>query len=146
MIELVIRIAFSLLIVVGLLWGLAKLARRPLSVSRGGMLTVLARQQLTRGASVAVVQVADRALVLGVTDSGVSLLSDADLDALEEYRPEPASRRDRVEVDLPQREPVQIPALAGSTRSGSALAGSALSARTWRQAMEFIRERTARRS
>lgn len=134
MIELAIRIAFSLLIVVGLLWGLAKLARRPLSVSRGGMLTVLARQQLTRGASVAVVQVADRALVLGVTDSGVTLLGDADLDLLEDFRPEPASRREPVEVDLMQA-PVR-----------PVMAGSALSPATWRQAMDFIRERTARRS
>ncbi|MFB9178881.1 flagellar biosynthetic protein FliO [Dactylosporangium sucinum] len=39
---------------------------------------MVARQQLSRGSSLAVVKVADRALVLGVTDNGVSLLADAD--------------------------------------------------------------------
>jgi flagellar protein FliO/FliZ len=78
MIELTVRIVFSLLVVFGLLWGLAKLARRPLAGRNGGALRVVARQQLTRGSSVAVVKVADRVLVLGVTDAGVTLLADAD--------------------------------------------------------------------
>ncbi|MFI5911190.1 flagellar biosynthetic protein FliO [Dactylosporangium sp. NPDC051541] len=55
-----------------------RLARRPLGSRSGGALTVVARQQLSRGSSVAVVKVADRALVLGVSDAGVSLLADAD--------------------------------------------------------------------
>jgi len=87
MFELLIRIAFSLLVVFGLLWGLARLARRPLGGRGGGMLEVLARQQLSRGSSVAVVRVADRALVLGVSDAGVSLLASADLTQFEEPDP-----------------------------------------------------------
>jgi len=113
MIELTVRIIFSLLVVFGLLWGLAKLARRPLSGRGGGFLQVVARQQLTRGSAVAVVKVADRALILGVTEQGVTLLADADPALFEEE--EPVSR-DR-------------------------LAGSALSPKTWSQTFAFFRNR-----
>lgn len=112
MFELVVRIAFSLMVVLGLLWGLAKVARRPFGGRGSGPLRVLARQQLSRGASVAVVRVADRALVLGVSETGgVSLLADAD----------PLLFIDPVVADAPS------------------VAGSALSRDTWRQALAFVR-------
>ena len=98
MFELALRIACSLAVVFALLWGLARLAR----------------QQLTRGSAVAVVRVADRALVLGVTDAGVSLLADADPTLFEP------------EVAAP---------------SSKALQGSALSPDTWRQALSALRSR-----
>ena len=86
MFEIVLRIGFSLLVVFGLMWGLAKVARRPLSGARGGgTLTVLNRQQLSRGTSVAIVQVADRALILGVTEQQVNLLGEAELAAFEKH-------------------------------------------------------------
>lgn len=86
MFEIGLRIGFSLLVVFGLMWGLAKLVRRPLTGKHGGgTLWVLNRQQLSRGASVAVVQVADRALVLGVTDQQVSLLGETELAAFEKH-------------------------------------------------------------
>ena len=78
MIELALRVVCSLSVVFALLWALARLARRGVGSRGSGVLTVLARQQLSRGSSVAVVKVADRALVLGVSDQGVSLLADAD--------------------------------------------------------------------
>ncbi|MEV4514923.1 flagellar biosynthetic protein FliO [Dactylosporangium sp. NPDC049525] len=78
MIELALRVLCSLTAVFVLLWALARLARRGVGSRGAGVLTVLARQQLSRGASVAVIKVADRALVLGVSDAGVSLLADAD--------------------------------------------------------------------
>jgi flagellar protein FliO/FliZ len=114
--ELIVRISFSLLVVLGLLWGLARLARRPLGGRGTGVVRVLARQQLSRGASVAVVRVADRALVLGVTDAGVSLLADAEAAVFEE-------------------RPVEVPAQA------TPLTGSVLSRDTWRQAVAFVRSR-----
>jgi len=126
MLELTVRIVLSLLVVFGILWGLAKLARRPLAGRGGGLLRVLARQQLTRGSAVAVVKVADRALVLGVTDAGVTLLADADLEMFDE---QPAERR--TTFSLPDTDPQ----LAGR------LAGSALSPRTWRQAIAFLKTR-----
>ncbi|WP_433610134.1 flagellar biosynthetic protein FliO [Dactylosporangium sp. CA-139114] len=64
-----------------------RIARRPLGGRSGGAVTVVARQQLSRGSSVAVVKVADRALVLGVSDAGVSLLADADAALFPEPQP-----------------------------------------------------------
>ena len=119
MIELVLRIGFSLLIVFGLMWALARVVRRPLGAGRGpGSLAVLQRQQLSRGSSVAVVQVAGKALVLGVTDQHVSLLGETDLAAFE------------TEAQVAEhRMPVALES----------------SSRTWRSALDVLRDRTMRR-
>jgi len=128
--ELVLRIGFSLLVVFGLMWILAKLARRPLGGRRAtGALAVLTRQQLSRGAAVTVVRVGDKALVLGVTDQQVSLLGETELAAFEKPPPE-----------HDHRDPVQLmPSASGH------LDGSVLSPRTWRSTMSFLRDRTTRR-
>jgi flagellar protein FliO/FliZ len=132
MVELVLRIVFSLLVVLGLLWALARIARRPLAGRGGGTVTVLARQQLTRGAAVAVVRVADRALILGVTDGQVSLLGETDPATLgQSAAGEPIARRESVPLS--------------STPQRGGLDGSALSPRTWSQTVQFLREWTARR-
>jgi flagellar protein FliO/FliZ len=135
-VELVLRITFSLLVVLGLMWGLAKLARRPLTGGRGGAgaLAVLTRQQLGRGSSVAVVRVADKALVLGITDNQVSLLGEADLATVEQQLHHPVHEK-RAAVELPGAVPLPH----------DPLDGSALSPRTWSSAVNFLRERTARR-
>ncbi|HWH01295.1 MAG TPA: flagellar biosynthetic protein FliO, partial [Pilimelia sp.] len=94
MLELLLRITVSLLVVFGLMWGLARLARRPLGGGRGGSaLAVLARQQLGRSSAVAVVRVVDRALVLGVTDNQITLLGEADLAAVQAVTGAPGARR-----------------------------------------------------
>ena len=128
MFELVLRVAFSLLVVFGLMWGLARLARRPMGGKRGtGTLAVLSRQQVARGAAITVVQVGDRALILGVTDQQVSLLGETDL-ATFGRQPHPEHRD-----ALP----------TGSIGPGP-LDGSALSPRTWRSTVNFLRDRTSR--
>ncbi len=127
MIELVLRIGFSLLIVFGLMWALARVARRPLSGRRGpGSLAVLHRQQLSRGSALAVVQVGDRAMVLGVTDQHVSLLGETDLTAFD---------RDASATD--DRKPVAVDSDVLRT------VGTA-SRRPWDSALEFLRDRTTR--
>jgi flagellar protein FliO/FliZ len=130
MLELVLRIGFSLLVVLGLLWVLAKVARRPLAGRGGGLLAVLARQQISRGASVAVVRVHDRALIVGVTDGQVTLLGEADLAAMTAPASAPPAGGRRELVVLDDRGPLD---------------GSALSPQTWSQAVRFLRDRTARR-
>ena len=130
MVETVLRIAFSLLVVLGLLWLLGKVARRPLTGRAGSAMSVLARQQLTRGATVAVVRVVDRALILGVTDGQVTLLGETELAALEPVHEHAA-----------QREPVP---LTTAPPPRGRLDGSLLSPGTWAQTMEFLRSRTAR--
>src|SRR5688572_26278770 len=114
------------------MWGLAKVVRRPLAGRTGGALAVLARQQLTKGSSVAVVRVADRALILGVTDAGVSLLADADLELIESYQPERNVRRESVTL------PAASPAVAAPASTGG-FAGSVLSLNTWKQAAAALR-------
>jgi flagellar protein FliO/FliZ len=136
--ELALRIGFSLLVILGLMWALARVVRRPVGSGRhhGQLLSVLNRQQLTRGAAVTVVKVGDRAIILGVTDQQVSLLGDADLEDFELHH---ASHRDHVEVadgELPSAHP--LPA-------ASRLDGSLLSPRTWTSTIDFLRDRTMRR-
>lgn len=127
MLEMILRIGFSLLVVLGLLWLLGKAVRRPLGGRAAGALSVLARQQVTRGATVALVRVVDRALILGVTDGHVTLLGETDLEALSV----PVHTEER-------REPVPV-------QQPGRLDGSVLSPRTWTQTVEFLRSRTARR-
>jgi flagellar protein FliO/FliZ len=142
-IELTIRIVFSLLVVVALMWGMARLARKPLGIRRGGgLIEVLGRQQLSRGASVAVVRVAGKAMVLGVTDGRVSLISETDLESIEEYQPDPPVKREPLSLE-------SLDSHAGDPAGGRAIGrlnGSVLSADTWKQTMHFLRERTVRKS
>jgi flagellar protein FliO/FliZ len=130
--ELVLRIGLSLLAVLGLMWVTARLVRRPLSRRSGGVLHVLARHQLSRGSSVAVLRVLDRALVLGVTDQQVTLLGETDLAAVELETQQ--ARRGASRMDGPDGIDGPDP-----------LAPSALSRRTWSQALEQLRDRTVRK-
>jgi flagellar protein FliO/FliZ len=129
-IELTLRIIFSLLVVLGLMWGLAKLVRRPLAGRRGGLLSVVARQQLTRGSSIAIVQVAGKALVLGVTDQQVTLLIEADPSTLD--TPAASEQLDITKLNAALRNPPapNVP-----------LSGSLLSPDTWSRTWTFLRSR-----
>jgi flagellar protein FliO/FliZ len=118
MIEVAVKMILALMVVLGLMWLLARLARRPLSGRGAGALAVLARQPLTRGSSVAVVRVGKQAYVLGVTDHTVTLLAETDPGAIE----------------VPTHEVREMLPL-------DALAGSALSPSTWRRAVEVLRGR-----
>jgi flagellar protein FliO/FliZ len=160
-IELTIRIVFSLFVVIALMVGMAKLARKPLGIRRGGgLIEVLGRQQLSRGASVTVVRIADKAMVLGVTDGQVSLISEADLTTIEEYQPEPQVKREPLSLeslDAAAGNPTADSPTTGSPVAGrpggaiagspgGALGGSVLSPDTWKQTLQFLRERTVRKS
>ncbi|GAA0483364.1 hypothetical protein Ade02nite_65460 [Paractinoplanes deccanensis] len=139
MFELALRIGFSLFVILGMMWLLARLIRRPLG--RGhGPLVILNRQQLSRGAAVAVVRVADRAMILGVTDQNVSLLGEADVEDFEkhphEHRDHLALGPDLTAEELPARHPAGAP---------GRLDGSLLSPKTWSQTVGFLRDRTTRR-
>jgi flagellar protein FliO/FliZ len=147
---LALRILLSLLVVLTLMWALARMARGPL-LRRGalGGLAVVARQQLSRNASLVVVRLADRGLVLGVTDQQVRLLGETDPAELEVLA-QPVRRRP-VAIPRPGRRESTVDARMRSTVDESnvdisPLAGSVLSRRTWSQLVEFLRERTARQS
>lgn len=143
MIPLTFRVLLALFFVLMLMWVLARLVRRPYAGRTKGPLAVLDRQQLSRGSAVAVVRVADRALVLGVTEDRVSLIGETDLVAFVTDDETEQHLAMEVEEDglhahlkLPDRHPGIV---------GGKLAGSVLSPRTWLLAIETIRERTSRR-
>lgn len=129
MFELVLRIGFSLFVVLGLMWALARVVRRPLGAGRAhGQLAVLNRQQLSRAASVTVIKVADRAMILGVTEQQVSFLGEADIAAFEKHHGEVPADERRDHVDLPGAHP------------------EAPVSRVDRKLLEILRDRTSRSS
>lgn len=146
----------ALVVVLGLMWCLARWARKPMGVGKTDrVMTVLARQQISRTSSVTVLRVMDRALVLGVTEQGVRLITETELAPIEEaLATEPASTR-----AWPRLRPTPAEALeaADSTDadeenplprvrpSRGALEGSVLSANTWRQVLSTARELTVRK-
>ena len=76
---LLLRVVVSIVSVLGLVW----LFSRGMTRGRGrrlvpGMTEVLSRQALSRAASVVVVRVGEKALVLGVTEQSVQVLGEAD--------------------------------------------------------------------
>lgn len=83
------RLVISLGIVLALMAVLAKVLRNRVMPGMGrtavrrDALQVLARQPLSRAASVAVVRAGDRMLVIGVSDNGVNLLAELDPLSLE---------------------------------------------------------------
>jgi flagellar protein FliO/FliZ len=117
MIQIAVNMFLALAVVLGLMWLLTRLVRRPLGGRGAGATSVLARQPLTRGASVAVVRVGRQAFVLGVTEQSVTLLAEADPAEIEAANP-PQEIRERIPLDL---------------------AGSALSPSTWRRAVDAVR-------
>ncbi len=169
------RAILSLALVVGLMWLLGRWARgrgRRKGRAREGV-EVLARQQLNRNASIAVVQVLGRAMVLGVTETQVTHLGDIELAAVEAgqfehgqfepVRSRSARSPRRSRLSRPIGPPI------GSTQIGSSpsrstpthssrnrsskprarsprrsLEGSALSLTTWSQALNVLRDRTVR--
>lgn len=137
--DAVLRVFIALVLVVGVMWVLAKIARKPMRGRAANTLDVLARAQLSRNAGVAVVRVDDIALVVGVTDGGVSLLRELPAEAFAT----PANEPERTAVDVESLVAVEKPVAAPAGRR-TALTGSALSPNTWRQAVEALRERTAR--
>jgi flagellar protein FliO/FliZ len=156
MLALAGNVTLALGAVLGLMWLLARMSRKPLKARAAGPLAVLARQQLSRSSSVAVVRVGDKALVIGVTDTQVSLLGETDLAAVTEALA-PVESVSRTPVDL-AADGTEGLAASGTTdsdlaavtdlgtRRTGAFAGSALSPATWKQTVDFLRERTARRT
>jgi flagellar protein FliO/FliZ len=157
-VELVGRLLISLVVVLLIVWFLGRRLRRGGRIKDTCLIDVLSRQQLTRTASVAVVRVGDKALVIGVTDTGVNVLGETDLEAAEaaarSTAPKPPTASHRRAQPTPPRTATGTVTAAAPGRaafeSGSAsaargpLAGSALSPQTWRQTIESLRDLTSR--
>lgn len=142
------RVLLSLVLVLGLMWLLGRWAR-PRMNGKGqprDTMTVLARQRLSRNASVAVVRIADRALVLGITDGQINLLSETELASFD-AQPAGLRTQPRAEFAVTDVEPDPADAVTVRRTRGPArgLEGSALSAATWIQVVDALRNRTVRR-
>jgi flagellar protein FliO/FliZ len=121
--ELVLRVVLSLGAVLLLMWFIARTASRRMSGTHASLVRLLGRQSVGRSASVAVIGVGERVLVVGVTENGVRLLTELDAE----------------EVDVP----LPVEATTATTQGTPALeattttvvpAGSLLSTQTWKQA------------
>jgi flagellar protein FliO/FliZ len=121
MLELGLRLAVSLGVVLGLFWLIARTSAKKLGGSRA-LLRVHGRQSLSRTASVAVVEVGSRVLVVGVSEGGVRLLTELDPEEI-------------ADPGLAVADDVLAPRAPGARRAArTPLAGSMLSGQTWKQA------------
>ena len=165
MFELVLRLAFSLAVVLGLLTLLARVGAKRFRGATDAPIRVVHRQALSRGSAVAAVSVGSRVLVVGSTEQQVSLLTELDPAELPELRADqsdpdadfeaeleaeleavlqstgdasvvrPAGAHKRTKTDSTAR------AVRATAASQGLLAGSALSAQTWRQAFAVASRR-----
>jgi flagellar protein FliO/FliZ len=124
MLELVLRLGLSLGIVLGLFWVIARTSSRRLAGSRS-LLRVRGRQSLSRTASVAVVEVGNRVLVVGISDGGVRLLTELDPGEIAETVAETGEPRPAGGTGAGKRR------AAAATPS---LGGSILAPDTWKSA------------
>ena len=85
MLELAIRLVFSLAVVLGLLALLTKFGSRRFRGRNDAMVQVLHRQHLSRGTAVSVVTVGSRILVLGTTEHQVHVLAELEPDEVMEH-------------------------------------------------------------
>lgn len=146
MLELMVRLVASLAVVVGLMLLLAKLVGKRYGARAGAPVQVLHRQPLSRSASVAVVTVGSRVLVLGATDQQVSLLTELDPEELVVAELE-AGLDAELDADLDlaadRSGDLAAPAPGRTTAAPGALAGSVLSPQTWRQAIAAATGKTS---
>ena len=149
MLELTIRLIVSLAIVVGLLLLLARFGARKFRGQAGALVRVVHRQPLSRTSAVAVVAVGSRVLVLGTTEHQVSILTELEpeeLDGVVEIDAlDPADDADDLATLDTLDGRTMRPLLADPIQRGP-LAGSVLSAQTWRQAFQVASQAATRAS
>lgn len=127
--ELFLRVLFSLVAVLGLMWFLARVAARKLDGPGAALVRLVGRQSVGRSASVAVVAVGQRMLVVGVTENGVRLLTELDEDDLAVPVPDVTTPGPTVTADG-----ARVDTTAGAESPGLVPHGSVLSTQTWKQA------------
>ena len=143
------RLAISMVVVLGLLALAARVMRRRsgMGASSGAsrrttrtQIEVVARQQLTRGSALAVVRTGDRVLVLGVTDTSITLLRDA---AAGDAPADPNGPNGPSNPNSPTESGSDSPLDARSPRT--AISGPDRRNPPWMSAVTTLRERTVRR-
>ena len=156
---LALRVVVALGVVIGVIWFLRR-RNSPSGRTRRAQkpVTVIARQNLAPKVSVAVVEFGGKRFLLGVSDHGVTVLHDEELEVAEEAPaavPAPAlvavdtSRDFATTLTLAEKATAAAPPRVRLVRdpsidaafaaSSSKVAGSLLSAATWKQAWAAIR-------
>ncbi len=139
---LVFQVVLALGIVLALMWLLAR-AIRGTGLARGaGMIELLARAPMTKGSAVTVVRVADRVLILGVTETQITVLTEADL---AQVRAAVATSAEGTDGVSNGRRISRQRSLGLRETGAGPLAGSVLSLESWRRVFALLRERTIRR-
>ncbi len=147
----VLRVAVSLVVVLALVWYLARrLGRRGGDTTREAELRVLDRQSLTRRAGLAVVAAGDRRLLVGFSDQTVTLVTElAPVPALPKVPATPAPAAPAASAPSRPSRPSQpaVPTSVGlsANRQPGLLAGSVLSPATWQATVRAMQDRTVRR-
>jgi flagellar protein FliO/FliZ len=158
MLGLVLRVLLSLAVVLGLFWMVARTGSRRLGGRDRALIRVRGRQALSRGSSLAVVEVGSRLLVVGVSDGGVRLLTEMDpaelapgaqtpevthevADAASGNETAPdgdfQAAYERASAEVATQAPTRVAETAAERPVAAVqgpLGGSLLSASTWRQA------------
>ena len=118
------RLIFSLAVVIGLMWAAANVLRKRgfaglgnKRTARGPLVELVARRPLGRNASIAIVRIGERSMVVGVTDHQVTNLGEVEVD----------------EIDI--NEDTNWTVSSGANRPGSA----------WKTMLDQLRDRTTRR-
>jgi flagellar protein FliO/FliZ len=155
---LALRVIVSLAVVLGALWYLQKkLGKRGIGKAAGKVVTLIGRQAVGPKASVAVVEIDGRRLVLGVTEHSVTVLhtleqlvaerqvhpfevSLAEAQYPSNVRPITAPIPIRAVVTTPADQELRRPRRQHRQQPTSRVAGSILSPETWRQASAALRE------
>ena len=143
-----LRVVVSLGLVLALLWMAARTLQKGRVRAAGGVdVDVLARLPLAQKSSLAVVRLGDQALVLGVTESGVSLLCQAPVADVAAVADAAGVADVAAVAGTPGAPAGAVPAgrvAARQAARSSAVAGSALSPQTWTKAVAAVRELTVR--
>lgn len=100
MVELVIRLVFSLAVVLGMLILLTRFSAKKFRGGSDALVRVVHRQPLSRTSAVAVVTVGSRVLVVGTTEHQVQLLTELDPEELELPVPVEAPFEAQVEAQV----------------------------------------------
>jgi flagellar protein FliO/FliZ len=128
--ELFLRLIVSLGVVLGLMAVAAAVLRKGRGfkatiLRRPATVDVVSRQRLSRRASIALIRVSGRELVVGVTDNTITLLSETE-----------------VEAEALDEAVEDVPVAPGTAR----LDGAPTAGTPWKIALDTLRERTVRRA
>lgn len=133
-----LRLTFSLGIVLALMGALAWIVRHRGKPGfgfgpRAGVISVVGREQLTRSSSVALLKVGERAVLVGVTEQGMTVLGEGEdlLPAEPEDDPDQGASAGSTSIMGDRTSPLTRPGGRGRSRMSF---------------VEVLRERTVRRS